>query len=83
MLLRDILLCYVDVDAQRNPIKNTAVEKRDTENQHNKNFIIKFSSILINSHSNFYTLYVFIFQIHLSKSTKKSEFSPILEKLSL
>ena len=32
MLFRDILLHYVDVAAQRNTIKNTTVEKRDTEN---------------------------------------------------
>ena len=39
MLFRDILIHYVDVDAQRNPIKNTAVEKRATENQNIKKFM--------------------------------------------
>ena len=39
MLFRDIILHDVDVDAQRNPFKNTAVEKRATEDQNNKNFI--------------------------------------------
>jgi len=42
MLFRDILLHYVDVDGQRNPIKNTAAEKRALENQQIKNFIIIF-----------------------------------------
>jgi hypothetical protein len=42
MLFRDILLNYVDVDTQRNPIKYTAVEKWAIENQHIKNFIIYF-----------------------------------------
>ena len=42
MLFRVKLLHYVDVDLQRNPINNTAVEKRATENQNFKNFIIFF-----------------------------------------
>ena len=34
MLFRDTLLHYVQVDAQRNPAKYTAVENRIIENQH-------------------------------------------------
>ena len=48
MLFRAILHRYVDVDAQRNTTKNTAVEKRATENQNIKNIMhnLVFSYIL-------------------------------------
>ena len=48
MLFRVKLLHYVDVDLQRNPINNTAVEKRATENQNFKNFIIFFFTYILN-----------------------------------
>ena len=48
MVFRDILLNYVDMDMQRNPIKNTAVEKLTIENQHIKNFIIYFFTYILN-----------------------------------
>ena len=48
MLFRDILLNYVDMDMQRNPIKNTAVENWAIENQHIKNFIIYFFTYILN-----------------------------------
>ena len=54
MVFRDILLIYVDVDTQKNPIKNTSVEKWAIENQHIKNFIIHFFT---------YILYFFLFTL--------------------
>ena len=59
MVFRDILLIYVDVDTQKNPIKNTSVEKWAIENQHIKNFIIHFLHI---SYIFFYLLYFFYFE---------------------
>ena len=67
MLLRDILLCYVDVDAQRNPFKNTAVEKRDTENQHIKEL---HHQIFVNSHQ-FTLKFLYAVRIHFSNSSIK------------
>ena len=56
MVFRDILLIYVDVDTQKNPIKNTAVETWAIENQHIKNFIIHFFTYIL-----YFFLYTYFF----------------------
>ena len=61
MLSRDILLHDVNVDAQRNPIKNIAAKKRAQVNQHIKNFIIIFFTYILMFFDQLFTLSFVIF----------------------